>query len=700
MQNGGEVERLTPRFETPQDTKISHLLLFASDVEKHAFPTLFALPQNDIESIWSKVSSFIEQQMVCHKGVHIPGLGTFTFSVQKVDRGKGQQLILSPIFLLAEKFKRVSGMKQRKASPAGEVPVVPLNFSLLSMDGPFERDVVERCVRESLMLLVRVVSQHPSALLGFPGLGLLTFRRGLACMRFHRAFLWALDQTWGLARRIRCSRAGVSSSVEPDRVHSRSCGAKERDLATLTPCTSSMEVGTEQQPSALETKGGGEGEEKAEEEEEDEKGKEEEKEEEEEEERKEAGNDTINQLHRRETLTPAKVNGIFLTEDLYAPLELTNRFEDEGDGDEYNKCLSPPADSSPSGQLDTPPSPLCTKESCQGLCILCKARAVKNVSGDYESEKKKKKRREDEDERLYMRARLQIDKGLELEELAYGEMCREKIRRAAACNLEMARERQEAERREEKFHPSYVFRTRTDTPPQLPKQRQYQHELQDQVHYQGQRQGLDRQTKELVHRTGQIELADEIALERQQQVLRKASDVRCYQKALDTQRRGRCRPFGSTTQLERTLMSMSLGELETPEVLAEQRQRARELHHQQIHAAILKRRHAHHSRILEQKREIHMLSRTREEIREDQVTRHRKLCGMREALDEAWTKSMEARRRREQEEKDFLRAGGCLVLDGCENFKCCRRCTRRLSFSGGTNIWKESRYQAGARLMV
>lgn len=50
-----------------------------------------------------------------------------------------------------------------------------------------------------------------------------------------------------------------------------------------------------------------------------------------------------------------------------------------------------------------------------------------------------------------------------------------------------------------------------------------------------------------------------------------------------------------------------------PTAVMEQRQRARELHQHQINTATLRRRDMQFSRILEQKREIDMLNRTRQE---------------------------------------------------------------------------------------
>ncbi|KAL2081368.1 hypothetical protein ACEWY4_023221 [Coilia grayii] len=679
MQNG-EVARSTSRPDlTPQDGKISHLLSFASDAEKNAFPTLFALSENDIESIWSDVSSFIGRQMACQKGVHITGLGTFTFAVQKIVLGRQHKLIHRPIFLLAEKLKHFSGLKQRKALPDGGVPVVPLNFSTLSTDSPFERDVVKRCVRDILIMLMQAVSSQPTVLLGFYNIGLLSFRRGWACMRFCKDFLEGLDRSWSLFWANNNSRAGVSSSVASDRVRSNSCSERERNLATFTPSHSSVDLRQELY-SALEHK-----------------------EEREEGEGKKGGN-TLSQPHRRETLKPAKVSGIFLTEDLNITPQEPNRppLHHMGQVDR------PPLHHM--GQVDRPPSHPCTdeRESRQELCLLCKERAEKNVSDEPVPEAERR-RQEKQEERLFVLRQQQADQELMLQQEVYQEMCRQRSMRIAACNLEMAEAKEgEAEHRSEKFYGSYIFRTRPDTPPQLPRQRQYLHDLLDQVQNQDQRQGLDRQTQELVDRMGQMELDDEIVeQQRQQQLLMKDSGIRSYQRALDTQCDGSCRVLGSTTRLESSLSRPSyskdlvFGPFDAvPSAAMEQRQRARELHRHQINVATLRRRHMHFSRILEQKREIDVLRRTREEVRADYVTRHNKLRRMRKELEDAWAQSVEAKRQRDQEEKAFMRAGRHLVINQCNEYQRCQHCRRRLSFCGGTNLWKESRYIPGSRLML
>uniref|UniRef100_A0A672KZX5 CCDC81 HU domain-containing protein n=1 Tax=Sinocyclocheilus grahami TaxID=75366 RepID=A0A672KZX5_SINGR len=167
----------------------------------------------DIDHIWSLVSCFIKQQMFMRKGVYIFGLGTFTFCQQKLNLGNKHILIQRPVFILAEKLSHYYGFKQIKPQ-ATDVPVGPLNFSALSAEGPFQRDTVERCVRETLHLLLRAAATRPSVSHAFPGIGVLTFRQSRVKMLFCRDFISALDGTGKLSS---ASRPESRNSRESER---------------------------------------------------------------------------------------------------------------------------------------------------------------------------------------------------------------------------------------------------------------------------------------------------------------------------------------------------------------------------------------------------------------------------------------------------------------------------------------------------
>ncbi|CAB1327491.1 unnamed protein product, partial [Coregonus sp. 'balchen'] len=127
---------------------MTDLLSVVSEAERNSFPTVSQLSENDVDSIWSNVSSFVERQMTLQKGVYIPGLGTFTFSQQKLD----------------------------------------LNFTALSVESPFERHVVEGCVRETLLVLLRAVAAGRSVLFTVHAIGELSFCQSKVKMKFYHDF--------------------------------------------------------------------------------------------------------------------------------------------------------------------------------------------------------------------------------------------------------------------------------------------------------------------------------------------------------------------------------------------------------------------------------------------------------------------------------------------------------------------------------
>ncbi|TNN74490.1 Coiled-coil domain-containing protein 81 [Liparis tanakae] len=105
-------------------------------------------------------------------------------------------MIQRPIFLLSGKLVQSLGLKQvRPLAAATHLPVVQLNFAAVSQETPFSRDVVEGCVRETLLLLVRALASEQNIFLIFQGIGVLTFKNNKVQMKFNRAFITAMDGT-------------------------------------------------------------------------------------------------------------------------------------------------------------------------------------------------------------------------------------------------------------------------------------------------------------------------------------------------------------------------------------------------------------------------------------------------------------------------------------------------------------------------
>ena len=75
----------------------------------------------------------------------------------------------------------------------GQIPVVALNYTILSNDSPFDRDTVEMCVKEILQALSHAVSSGRMVDFPFLGIGKLIICDGKAKMKFFREFIRQLD---------------------------------------------------------------------------------------------------------------------------------------------------------------------------------------------------------------------------------------------------------------------------------------------------------------------------------------------------------------------------------------------------------------------------------------------------------------------------------------------------------------------------
>ncbi|KAI4877141.1 hypothetical protein NFI96_026497 [Prochilodus magdalenae] len=448
--------------------------------ERNAFPTLSQLTEHDVDSVWTNVASFIERQMTMQKGVCISGLGTFTFSQLKLDLGSKCVLIQRPIFVLSERLCQSHGLKQTKPlAAAGDIPVVPLNFTALSMESPFDRDVVEGCVRETLLLLLRTVSTQDNVLFAFKGIGVLMFHHRNVRMKFYKDFISALDGTgkllWALT-----NRPGTSCSVV-----SGNLSSLQRPMtsnAILLPKITSGESPRE----ADEDEGS------------DPPGKPHGREE-------ENGRDIRFSVQPKFRLPIAKTNVEHSSDDLdvNAPPDTVQRhagFSEPPDGTleqvEVNR--------------DEPYSNLTCHDHTragQELCYLCMQRAERNVPLYVKEERRREER---DEEKVLMLAQQHKDEQFLLQEQAIQEEKRENTKKVASFNLGISEAlRAEKSVKHPQFECSYIFRGRPITPPALLKQRRYMQELMEQVACKRQELTQSLQDHQLIDRLHQIQLADE-----------------------------------------------------------------------------------------------------------------------------------------------------------------------------------------------
>ncbi|XP_029603325.1 coiled-coil domain-containing protein 81-like isoform X4 [Salmo trutta] len=647
---------------------MTDLLSVVSEAERKSFPTLSQLSENDVDSIWSNVSSFVERQMTLQKGVYIAGLGTFTFSQQKLDVGNKFVLIQRPIFLLSEKLSQSHGLKQVKPlSAAGDVPLVQLNFTALSVESPFERHVVEGCVRETLLVLLRAVATGRSVLFTFHDIGELLFCQSKVKMKFYHDFVTALDGSGKLLLAL-SNRPGTSNSV----LFGRSSIPGTSNTIIL-PRISSEQRGKDWGEEALaqvQTDS----------------------------DRKEENRESLMtpRSRSRHTLHPAKVNGISLTDDLEP------RPPAETNTDRSTVSILPLEGAAlKEGKVKRGDSHLdmrCVNHNRAGqeLCYLCMQRAQRNIPC-YLAEERLREQQEEERVLLFNEQRrdqyyLQREQKDRLE-------IRENNQKVAAFNLAVSEAMKEKKlARSSHFHGSYIFRGRPLTPPRVHKQRGYMQDLRAQAEWRKGQVSQTQQDQELIDLLQQVQLAQEIALQKSQQLHLKQKNTSCHKKALDTQ--VKYQGSGLPARLPDSDGPV-FGQLDcTPAGLSEQRQRAEKVYQEQLTTANNKRKELLLNRSTKQKNEREMLNRNRKELINDHINRFEKLRNLRASLEETWRRSANLKRHRDREEKEFIRSGSSLLIDQCEQYRRCYQCKRKTENCGETNIWKESHYIPGSRLMV
>lgn len=737
------------------------------EAKKNKFSTIGpTLTDGDVVSIWDNVSAFIEKQMLNQKGVHIPGLGTFSFVQKKLDIGNNKFILIQrPVFILAEKFAQTHGLQYTKHHTSGQLPIVQLNFAALAYESPFDRGMVESCVKECLGALSRSVSSKRNVEFAFAGIGRLQIRENKVKMKFYKDFLNSMDGSGKLVDALQ-NRPGTVDSVMSDRSPSRPLTGQTIVLPKIGQGSSGL-APTEEKPKSPmkmptiseEEKGGNidnileiadkimETENEKQPEIDDvsvdysqmlkdeyearygakdskdnpfDEVKElnemdlpgilmQDKEQEAEALQRGSGTPPSRQASRL-SMPMAKASGVNFAEELVAPtphhIRAANAVSKSSPAPlQYSpKPPSPPElnrtksmDRINFERIPTPPGSSCGHANAgQELCYLCHQRARRNIPVSFAEERK---RREEEEDRLLQQFQHMKDTESILREQANNLGKRHNNQKVAAFNLGVS----EAVKDKMKYKPkeppkAYVFHKRPLTPPRFIKQSELFSELEKQVDHKDQTKKKRRADEEFLERLEQVQLAEDLAAQREQYLRSKADQTDQYRKALSAQLK--FKPVQIPARQPDSSEPIFGKYDSTNEKLFEKRERAHNLYREQLDIVAQRKRDAILRKLTEQKEEEEVLDRTKRELLEDRANRYHRLSTNRKHLEEEWQHASYAKREREQEEKARALSPGILVHEQCDKYKRCGQCKRRTTNCGESNIWSESRYIPGSRLMV
>ncbi|KAM9220951.1 coiled-coil domain-containing protein 81 isoform 1-T1 [Dugong dugon] len=646
------------------------------ELGRQMLPTLPSLTQEEVSIIWGNVAEFVERQLTLHKGVQIPGLGIFTFTRQKLEVGNNKFILIQrPVFIVAEKLVQLHGLKQNKVHIPGDIPIIPLNFVMISLEGPFNRDIVEGCVKETLLFLSRSISTKQNVEFTFKGIGVLVIRNSKVKMKFYKDFLCAMDGKGTLVKAL-TNRPGTVDSVLSSREDpgKRPCSVlafpridlKERE--NKTSMQTIVEGNGENRERKFKVKDQSD---------------------------KEEGIREIlspKRLRDRQDISPAKATSV----------NLLDKLERSGSG---GRNVTPESLTS-SGFLKSdnemksktsPALAACQDHSKAGqeMCYVCLQRAQRNSPLYYSEERK---RREREDERLIQQYQLLKEQEAVFKQQMKSLATREQNQKNAAYNLGVAEAIRNHKNEKPEFYKSCIFDKRPLSPEiNALKKEEYSQSLLKQIDNRREKERKQRQNRELMDRLEQVQLTEELAAQRAQYLKDKMEESQCYKRALDAQIKNK--PI-QLPMFEPDSSEPIFGK-NGSELAMERFNREQSYMKHQLEAAASHKRRAILNQLVDQRQDLQMLERTHKEHLADRAAELERVNRINQCLQEDWERSVAMKRQRDLEERAFERASDKLfLLDQCENYRRCKQCQRRTSNVGQSNLWPLNKHLYGSRLFV
>ncbi|XP_071133662.1 coiled-coil domain-containing protein 81-like isoform X3 [Mytilus edulis] len=345
--------------------------------------------------------------------------------------------------------------------------------------------------------------------------------------------------------------------------------------------------------------------------------------------------------------------------------------------------------------VPTPPMSACGHPNAgQELCYLCHQRGRRNIPVSFNEERK---RREEEEDTLLKQFQQMKDAEETLDEQENNLAKRHNLQKMAAFNLGVAEAVQNKKKtRETDFHKSYIFQRRPLTPPRIFKQEEYSKDLGQQVDQKEDTKKKRQADEDFLERLEQVQLAEDLAKQREQFLREKAEQQDMYKNALETQLR-----FKPVQVPPREPDHEVFGKHDmNNEKMADKRRKAYDLFKEQQDLVAQKKREEILKRLQEQREEEDILQATKNELMGDRSYKYKRRFEKRKDLEGDWRSAAMSKKEKEMEDRLHALSPSLLLHEQCDKYSRCRQCKRKMKNCGESNIWSESRYIPGSRLMV
>ncbi|NXG21147.1 CCD81 protein, partial [Grallaria varia] len=125
--------------------------LLSNSVGPGDLPNLKELNTNEICKIWSGTSRYIRRQLLRKRAVEI-GIGVFALVSEHTRVEEGEVLpVERPVFIMSKSLKAFYNLECDETKIPDETSIVHLNFEEIAAKTFFRREIVEHCIRETLL---------------------------------------------------------------------------------------------------------------------------------------------------------------------------------------------------------------------------------------------------------------------------------------------------------------------------------------------------------------------------------------------------------------------------------------------------------------------------------------------------------------------------------------------------------------------
>ncbi|XP_072704724.1 uncharacterized protein [Ciconia boyciana] len=189
------------------------------DGMEHAF-MMPSITAEERTAVWDAVAGYVQDQLLLHKGVRIPTLGSFDAVPKRIHVGGEVVTIRKPVFHLARNLAVVHNLMDNKAYLPGKTAdetlagctltaslpwhkeLEPLKYAKVAAAASVSRRKVEGCIQGTMSLLSHCLRKGQNVALILKDIGLLLIEGTKVQMKFYYDFLERLSGKQNLEKVI------------------------------------------------------------------------------------------------------------------------------------------------------------------------------------------------------------------------------------------------------------------------------------------------------------------------------------------------------------------------------------------------------------------------------------------------------------------------------------------------------------------